>query len=137
MATPQAPSVERIVRTNVSWTEFERLLDESGENPSRLSYCDGVLEAVVLSGSITIKRADIKKGVEPDSCHYIQSAPVVRNVQEFNFEVHPPPDLVIEVDITNNSRIKFPLFSALGIPEVWRYDGEDVAIHVLRGDKYE
>ncbi len=149
----------------VSWAEFERLLDESGESPSRLSYGDGVLETVALSaahelpnralalfveiaaveagmnvlsqGSLTIKREDLRKGVEPDSCYYIQNAQSVWNVRDFDFEVHPPPDLVIEVDITNDSRIKFPVFSALRIPEVWRYDGETVAIHVLKGDAYE
>ncbi len=47
--------------------------------------------------------------------------------------VHPPPDLMIEVDVTSSSLIRFPIFAAFGVPEVWRYDGTRVAIFHLEG----
>jgi len=36
----------------------------------------------------------------------------------------PPPDLVVEVDITHPSLDKFPIYASLRVPEVWRHDGE-------------
>ena len=50
--------------------------------------------------------------------------------------IDPPPDLVIEIDITSPSLNKFPIFAALGIPELWRYDGERVSIWKLETQDY-
>ena len=48
----------------------------------------------------------------------------------------PPPDLVIEIDITHLSLDKLPIYAALGVPEVWRYDGQRLEMRVLEGDGY-
>jgi Uma2 family endonuclease len=48
----------------------------------------------------------------------------------------PPPDLVIEVDITSPSLDKFPIYARMGIPEIWRHDCERLAIFDLRGEEY-
>ena len=48
----------------------------------------------------------------------------------------PPPDLVLEVDITHPSLDKLSIFAAVGVPEVWRYDGERVRMLALAGDSY-
>jgi len=61
---------------------------------------------------------------------------LVRDKLEIDLTVDPAPDLVIEVDITSPSLKKFPIFAALGISEVWRYDGERVSIWRLIGDSY-
>ncbi|HXG18627.1 MAG TPA: Uma2 family endonuclease, partial [Methylomirabilota bacterium] len=87
-------------------------------------------------GSTTFKRKDLDRGFEPDSCFYIQHAEHIRGKEEIDLLVDPPPDLVIEVDITSPSLNKFPLFAALGIPEVWRYDGARVSILNLTGATY-
>jgi Uma2 family endonuclease len=42
----------------------------------------------------------------------------------------------LEVDITRDSMDKFPLFAAVGIPEVWRYDGTDVRFYSLGDGAY-
>jgi Uma2 family endonuclease len=47
-----------------------------------------------------------------------------------DLETDPPPDIVVEIDVTNESLSKFPIYAALGVPEIWRYDG-------ARFDKYE
>jgi Uma2 family endonuclease len=31
--------------------------------------------------------------------------------------------LVLEIDITHESSRKFPIYAALGVPEIWRCDG--------------
>lgn len=87
-------------------------------------------------GSTTFRREDLAKGFEPDECFYIRYAEVVRGKKQIDLAQDPPPDLVIEIDITGPSLNKFPIFAALGIPEVWRYDGARVAIFTLVDNDY-
>ncbi|HEX8287453.1 MAG TPA: Uma2 family endonuclease [Pyrinomonadaceae bacterium] len=49
----------------------------------------------------------------------------------------PPPDLVIEVDVTSPSLNKIPIYAALGIQEVWLYKGERVEFYKLYGEFYQ
>jgi len=79
------------------------------------------------AGSITLKREDVNRGIEPDNCYYIQTEPTVRE-QELDLETDPPPDLAIEIDITSTSVNKFGIYLALGVPELWRYNGRDLKI---------
>lgn len=139
----------RILLEGVSWETYEKLLEETGEERhQRFAYRDRILEIMVplaghekptrlfehflgaiidelelelLSlGSLTMKNPQQKKGLEPDCCFYIQNETVVRGVDVLDFEIHPPPDLVIEVDNSNASLNKFPIYVALKIPEIWR-----------------
>jgi Uma2 family endonuclease len=55
----------------------------------------------------------------------------VQENREFDFTVDPPPDLVIEVDVTSSSVPRLPIFAALGIPEVWRIDDNDDELQFL------
>jgi Uma2 family endonuclease len=55
---------------------------------------------------------------------------------EIDLTIDPPPDLIIEIDITSPSLNRFPIFAAIGIPEVWRYDGERVSIFRREQDRY-
>ena len=87
-------------------------------------------------GSTTFRRKDLSRGFEPDACFYIQNADRIKGKDEIDLTVDPPPDLVIEVDITNPSLNKFPLFATLGIPEVWRFDGAHVQIFKLEEGQY-
>jgi Uma2 family endonuclease len=91
---------------------------------------------VTGAGSTTFRREDLAKGFEPDECFYIRHAELVRGKKQIDLTNDPPPDLVIEIDITSPSLSKFPIFAALGIPEVWRYDGVRVTIFTLAGNEY-
>jgi Uma2 family endonuclease len=48
--------------------------------------------------------------------------------------VDPPPDLAIEIDIT--ARTRFNNYEALGVPELWWYNGSTLEISVLREGRY-
>jgi Uma2 family endonuclease len=48
----------------------------------------------------------------------------------------PPPDLVLEVDITNPSDRRLPIYALLGVPEVWRYDGYWLEFLALQDGEY-
>jgi Uma2 family endonuclease len=87
-------------------------------------------------GSTTFRREDLQRGFEPDACFYVQSATRIRGKTELDLTIDPPPDVVIEVDLTNPSLPKFPIFAQLGVPEVWRYDGRQWEIFRLIGQEY-
>ena len=156
---------QKVILKGVSWETYERLLAEhEGESGTRFTYDSGILEILVPSarhekpnrllaslvevlaeemalnieslGSTTLKRPDLLKGFEPDSCFYIQHADAMRDNEEIDLTVDPLPDLVIEIDITSPSLDKFPLYAAVGVLEVWRYDGTHVTIYRLPGERY-
>jgi Uma2 family endonuclease len=88
------------------------------------------------ASSTTFKREDVERGFEPDACYYIAHAAMVRGKDEIDMMVDPPPDLIIEVDISRSSLNKFGIYRALAIPEVWRYDGETLRLYVLHDEGY-
>lgn len=165
MATVLSLPEQKVILKGVSWETYERLLAEHEESSgTHFTYDQGMLEIMVLSarhekpnrtlallvevlaeelgldieclGSITCKREDLLKGFEPDSCFYIQHAEVISGKEELDFLTDPPPDLVIEIDITHPSLNRFPIFAAFGVPEVWRYNGERVIIFRLESGRY-
>ena len=154
-----------ILLSGICWETYERLLaDMEDSRAARFAYDQGILEIIAPSyehesvkghlallvnvlaeefnidlegaGSTTFRRKDLTKGFEPDECFYIQHAELVRGKKQIDLAEDPPPDLVIEIDITSPSLSKFPIFAALGIPEVWRYDGTQVLIFTLVGNAY-
>ncbi|HWS86441.1 MAG TPA: Uma2 family endonuclease [Pyrinomonadaceae bacterium] len=156
---------QRVVLTGVSWATYERLLHDLKDSSSpRLTFDRGVLEVMSPSaeheesnrtisllvevlaeefgldvrnlGSTTFRREDLEQGFEPDSCFYVQNEGRMRGKREIDLTADPPPDLIIEVDITSPSLNKFPIYAALGVPEIWRYDGRAATIFRLEGGGY-
>lgn len=86
-------------------------------------------------GSTTMNREDLKRGSEPGCAYYIQHQPQVagRNV---DFATDPPPDLVVEVDITHTDIDKNRFYASLGVPEFWRYNGCEWRIFQLQAGEY-
>ena len=76
-------------------------------------------------GSVTCRRIDLLKGLEPDECYYVatEPPPVGEGDGPLDLNVYPPPDLAIEVDITSVSIGRQTIYAALGIREIWRHDG--------------
>ena len=68
------------------------------------------------AGSTTFKRADLTRGFEPDSCFYVQNVDRVRDRDQIDLTVDPPPDLVIEIDLSRSSLDRFPIFASIGGP---------------------
>jgi Uma2 family endonuclease len=90
----------------------------------------------VNAGSTTLTRRDLDRGFEPDTCIYVRNAARVRGKQQIELPSDPAPDFVIEVEITRSSIAKMDIFRAVGIPEVWRYDGLHLRVFVLEGIDY-
>ncbi len=95
---------------------------------------------VVGAGSTTFDREDLARGFEPDvSFYFSENAARVRGRRRISLDAgDPPPDLVVEVDITSPSASKLPIYARLGVAEVWRHDGARLAIlGLLRQDAEE
>lgn len=148
-----------------SWEEYQELMHELVDVRSRrISYDEGVLEIMSVSprheayasllerlmtvvglilrikiyfyGSSTISKLKLKKGNEPDACFYVQSASLLPNKLDIDFEHDPPPDIVVEVDVHHKSGGKLHIYAALRVPEVWLYDQTKLTIFHLKGRKY-
>ena len=57
-------------------------------------------------------------------------------MEELDVSRNPPPDLAIEVDVTSPSLNKFPIYAALGVPEIWLFRDEKVIFNKLYGETY-
>ncbi|NES64158.1 MAG: Uma2 family endonuclease, partial [Okeania sp. SIO2D1] len=88
-------------------------------------------------GSTTLSREDLQKGIEPDEYYYITNEELVRDKITFDFNHDPPPDLAIEIDITSSSLDLLTIYAALGIGEIWRFDGENLFIYCLENGSYQ
>lgn len=159
------PPGNTVQMENVTWEMFENILQSMGEgSAARIAYNNGTLEIkmplpkhersksiisdlikVLLEeldidcecfASSTFKREDMQSGVEPDDCFYIKNEPVMRGKTEIDLTVDPPPDLALEIDNTSDSRVRFNSYQALGVPELWRYDGQKLQIYRLLDKKY-
>ena len=85
-------------------------------------------------GSTTFRREDLAKGLEPDECYYIQNEPAVRGKRTIDLPDDPPPDLVVEVELTSWSIDRMAIYASLGVPEVWRWRADRLAfLHLVDG----
>jgi Uma2 family endonuclease len=142
-----------IVLQGISWDVYESLLAQLERVRQRiyLTYDRGTLEImppspfhekyktiiarlietlslelnipIVSLGSTTFKREDLERGLEPDECYYVQHAARMSNRFELDMQVDPPPDLAVEMDYTHHAVDRDAVYGALGVPEIWQYDG--------------
>jgi Uma2 family endonuclease len=157
------PPGQKVLLHDVSWDEFETILEELGEHrAARIAYDNGTVEIMTplpeheyakeligdlvkalleeldiefaTLGSTTFKHQIMAKGIEPDQCFYIQHEAAIRGKKRLDLTVDPPPDLALEVDIT--SRTHLSIYEALGVPELWRYSNGQLRVYVLQDGKY-
>jgi Uma2 family endonuclease len=157
------PPGQRVLLSEVSWQEFEAILEDLGEHrSSRVAYDNGILEIMtplpeqghnkeIISdlikalleeldiefctlGSTTFKNQNMNQGIEPDNCLYIQNEAAVRGKNRLDLTVDPPPDLALEIDVT--SRTHPNIYEALGMPELWQFENGKLQINVLQEGKY-
>ena len=155
---PTIGHLRHMLLEDVSWEEYERMLREAEAEHRhlRITYDDGRMEIVSPSGkhervkgfigmlieqyglerdiwflplgSVTCRRKNLRCGLEPDECYYVQHRPA--NADELDLNVEPPPDLAVEVDITRSSLNRDSIYARLGVPEVWRFTGDRVEVLV-------
>ena len=88
-------------------------------------------------GQATLRKQMKAKGAEPDDSFYIQHAAQVIGPRELDLATDPPPDLVIESDLTSSSLNRFTIYAGLGVPEIWQIVNQEVIFWVLVEGTYQ
>lgn len=151
---------------DVSWEQYELLLEKLPDHRMRHTYDRGTLEMMSPSqrhesikrmigrliemltleldipiksvGSTTQRRTAIRRGLEPDESYYIANEPSMRGKFDYDPDHDPPPDLVVEVDVRRPAIKRMAVYAALGVPEIWRHDGKSkLSFHQLVAGKYK
>jgi Uma2 family endonuclease len=162
MATVTVPAEQRFRISGIDWPTYVKFSDLLPERRIRITYDRGVMELMTLSpeherakkrlarliealaeemdidfaayGSMTCRRADIERGLEPDECYWFTHEEAMRGRDKIDFRRDPPPDLAVEVEISHSSIARLPLYASLGMPEVWRWDGKRLRVGLLGDD---
>jgi Uma2 family endonuclease len=158
-----SPPEEKVSLSGISWETYQTLLTELSNRNLRLIYYHGNLQIMVPSpeheiykevlgrfvetlaeeldikiyplGSTTFKRPKLS-GAEPDKCFYLQNLNAVKGKKRIDPQQDPPPDLVVEIDITSFSDNSLEVYRDLQVPEVWIYNGKILQINLLQNQEY-
>lgn len=164
-ATTPSVIGSQLVLSDISWEMYEKLLVVFAEYPAlRMTYYQGTLELMTplpehetyswiiarllgaLSEELGLEIRGLKSttwrsqpqavGKEADECFYIQSEALVRDKLKIDLRTDPPPDLVIEIDVTSSSIDKMAVYAKLKVPEVWRWQDGKLTINILTDAGY-
>lgn len=154
-----------LVLYSIDWRTYSRLILAFAEKPGvRLTYDRGELEimapllvheddgrflarAVMImteelglpfhpGGSVTLRRRRRQRGIEADECFWIANAPLMAGRRRLDLRTDPPPDLALEIDVTNSSLDRMAIYASLVVPEVWRLEGDVLTFHHLTSGQY-
>ena len=166
MSTVAISSTQHLLLCGIRWATYQQLAADLGEQPVRLAYDQGTPEILTPSfeherfnrlradivqalafgmnlamepaGSTDFSREEIARGFQPDSCFYFgDNVEVIKGKKRLDVSIDPPPDLVLEIDVTNRSLDKLPIYAAIGVPEIWRCDLQRLIVYRLEGRTYQ
>ena len=134
-----------VVRLPATWEDYQSLCQQRGDGSiPRIKYYDGevlLMSPLPVHGRDANLISDIVKalldrdereydaftpvtmtlpeesGIEPDYCFYIDNWQAVSGKKRIDWQNDPPPDLVIEIDVTSYSDVQDYL--PYRLPEVW------------------
>jgi Uma2 family endonuclease len=164
-AIAHLPAGSALRADGIPWEEYEQLLDDLGPSYAvRIFYDQGKMEIVsplpahekptnvvhtlVIAlrdelnidieslGASTLRDEMREKGAEPDDRFYVQNAALVIGKLDLDWQHDPPPDIVVESDLTSSSLDKFAIFAAFGVSEIWRIPDNKVSIWLLTDGEY-
>lgn len=163
IATRAMPTSEeqRVCMSDVPWNAYVAFCDGVGERHIRMTYYQGWMEIISVSakhereksrlrrvveiitdefdidmeygGSMTCRKKEMLAALEPDECFWIAHADDIIGLDEIDFDRNPPPDLAHEIEISSSMLDRMAIYAALRVPEVWRWDGKTLTVHVLGG----
>lgn len=153
------PQEQRLRLSCIPWDTYVLYSDGLGPRHVRVTYDQGEMEVMTLSsrhendkkrlgrlfetltevmeidiasfGSMTFRIVELLRGLEADDCYWIDNEPLVRGRKDLDLDNDPPPDVALEVEISRSTLNRMSIYAALRVPEVWRWDGETLSIHLL------
>jgi Uma2 family endonuclease len=160
----RAAPEQRLLLHNVSWESYIAIGNALCDRPAlRMTFDRGSLElmttsprheiykkwlgriietlaeecqlAITTAGQMTFQRPELERGLEPDDCYWIAHEPQMRGRLAWDPQRDPPPDLVLEIEISRSALNRMGIYAALGVPEVWRFDGTALRVEVLQADR--
>lgn len=143
---------QRVILSDIDWWQFEAFLAIRGDRAGvRVTYLEGELEIMSPSrthetfkkliarlleayadetglvfegyGSLTMRNAPKRRGIEPDECYAVGAA-------------KESPDLAVEVIWTHGGLDKLDVYRGLGVREVWIWKKNELKAYELRGGAY-
>lgn len=152
-----------VVRLPATWQEYQNLCQQRGDGSiPRMKYRDGevlLMSPLPVHGRDANLIADIIKalldhdgreydafapvtmelpeesGIDPDYCFYIDNWEAVSGKKRIDWKNGPPPDLVVEIDVTSYSDVEDYL--PYRVPEVWLFKKQKLLIYQLQGREYQ
>jgi Uma2 family endonuclease len=155
-------SAGTVVKSPATWQEYQGLCDRRGDSSlPRIKYRSG--EVLLMSplpkhGREASLIADIIKvlldqfgreydaftpvtmqlpeesGIEPDYCFYIDHWQAISGKERIDWRNDPPPDLVLEIDVTSYSDVQDYL--PYRVPEVWLFRNQRLLIYQFQNNEY-
>lgn len=151
-----------VVRLPATWQDYQTLCQQRGDGSiPRIKYRNG--EVVLMSplpkhgrdahlianiittlldhdgreyDAFTPVTMDLpeESGIEPDYCFYIDHWEAVSGKEQIDWRHDPPPDLVLEIDVTSYSSVDDYL--PYRVPEVWLFRKKQLLIYQLETAEY-
>jgi len=151
-----------VVRLPATWQQYQTLCQQRGDGSiPRMKYRTGEVllmsplpkhgrDAHLIANVITALLDHIgqeydaftpvmmevpqESGIEPEYCFYIDNWEAVSGKERIDWSSEPPPDLVLEIDVTSYSNIDDYL--PYRVPEVWLFRKKQLLIYQLQGAEY-
>jgi len=132
---PRRTRDNRNIRMTYDQGELE-IMSPSAEHEGNATLLDCLITIWRLEFAIpirscrtmTIKRAVLERGFEPDNCYCVQHEPQMWNNKKINFKKDPPPDLAIEVEVHHKLLDKMAIYAAFAVPELWCWRAETLTV---------
>ncbi|WP_299410154.1 Uma2 family endonuclease [Acaryochloris sp. IP29b_bin.148] len=151
-----------VVRLPGSWQDYQALVQQLGDRPNpRIKFRKGEIllmnplpehgrQVHILANVVTVLLDHLEQeydaftpitmelpeisGIEPDYCFYIDNWEAASGKNRIDWEIDPPPDLVIEVDVTSYTAVEDYL--PYRVPEVWLFKKKRLMMYGLVDGTY-
>lgn len=146
----------------MSWADYQQLIANRGDRGTpRLKYANGYLtlkmptfehgqlDATVADLIVAILNQQLRDyvrttpvtlqiperaGIEPDHCFWLDNWEAVSGKSRIDLASDPPPDIAVEVDVTNFTKVAD--YEPFLVPEIWLIRGDILAIFALKPGGY-
>lgn len=154
---------QRVLLRGLAWHDYIQLGKILCDRPAlRLTFDRGTLEIMVTSrerelfktrlgrlieilaevfkfriepsGNMTFQHEDLEKGLEGDNCWWIEHEEQVRGKLTWDPACDPPPDLLLEIEVSRSALARMAIYAALRVPQVWCFDGKALRAYLLQPD---